>query len=131
MTNIKTTTCAIYSSKQLLSYFQKQPSRGVLRKAVLEICWKFTGEHPCGSIISIELHCNFTEIPFRHGCSPVSLLHIFRTPFFIAAPMERCFSISNQPIIVFPSKHLLKTKNFLSNLKPLKKFIFFQQSLLK
>ena len=24
---------------------------------------------------------NFIEITFRHGCSPVDLLHIFRTPF--------------------------------------------------
>ena len=25
--------------------------------------------------------CNFIEITLRHGCSPVNLLHIFRTPF--------------------------------------------------
>ena len=24
---------------------------------------------------------NFIEIALRHGCSPVNLLHIFRTPF--------------------------------------------------
>ena len=24
--------------------------------------------------------CNFIEIALRHGCSPVNLLHIFRTP---------------------------------------------------
>ena len=24
---------------------------------------------------------NFVEITLRHGCSPVNLLHIFRTPF--------------------------------------------------
>ena len=24
---------------------------------------------------------NFIEIAFRHGCYPVNLLHIFRTPF--------------------------------------------------
>ena len=24
---------------------------------------------------------NFTKIKFRHECSPVNLLHIFRTPF--------------------------------------------------
>ena len=39
-----------------------------LRKGVLKICSKFTGEHPCQSVI-------------RRGCSPVNLLHIFRTPF--------------------------------------------------
>ena len=37
---------------------QKQPSIGVLIKS-----------------------CNFIEIVFRHGCSPVNSLHIFRTPF--------------------------------------------------
>ena len=34
-----------------------------LRKGVLKICSKFTGEHPCRSVISVKL------------------LHIFRTPF--------------------------------------------------
>ena len=48
---------------------QKQPPRGG---------W---GEHPCRSVISIKLLCNFSEITFRHGCSSVNLLHIFRTPF--------------------------------------------------
>ena len=42
---------------------------------------KFTGEHPCRSVISIKLLCNFIEITFWHGCSPVNLLYIFRTPF--------------------------------------------------
>ena len=52
-----------------------------LVKGVLKICSKFTGEHPCRSVISIKLLCNFIEITLRHGCSPVKLLHIFRTPF--------------------------------------------------
>ena len=25
--------------------------------------------------------CNFIEIALQHGCSPVNLLHLFRTPF--------------------------------------------------
>ena len=29
----------------------------------------------------VVLLCNFIEIALRHGCSPVSWLHIFRTPF--------------------------------------------------
>ena len=33
------------------------------------------------SAISIKLENNFIEITLRHGCSPVSLLDIFRTPF--------------------------------------------------
>ena len=52
-----------------------------LRKGVLKIRSKFTGEHPCRSVISIKLLCNFIEIALRHRCSPVNLLHIFRTPF--------------------------------------------------
>ena len=28
-----------------------------------------------------QLICNFIEIALRHGCSPVNLLHIFKTPF--------------------------------------------------
>ena len=53
----------------------------VLRQCVLKICNKFTGEHPCRSVISIKLFCNFTEITLRHGCSPINLIHIFRTLF--------------------------------------------------
>ena len=56
-------------------------SEAFLVKFVLKICNKFTGEHPCRSVISIKLLCNFIEIALRHGCSPVNLLHIFRTPF--------------------------------------------------
>ena len=65
-------------------YRQKQPSRRVLRKGVLKICGKFTGEHPCPSVISTKLQklqSNFIEITLRHGCSLVNLLHIFRGPF--------------------------------------------------
>ena len=40
-----------------------------LKKGVLKICSKFTGEHPCQSVLSIEL---------RLGCS-VNLLHLFKT----------------------------------------------------
>ena len=30
--------------------------------------------------ISIKLFCNFIEIALLHGCSPVNVLHVFRTP---------------------------------------------------
>ena len=49
-----------------------------LDKGVLKICWKFTGEHPCRTVISIKLQSNFVEITLWHGGSPVNLLHIFR-----------------------------------------------------
>ena len=54
----------------------------LIGKDVLKICQKFTGEHPCRSLISIKLQNNFIEITLRHKCSPVNLLHIFRTPFY-------------------------------------------------
>ena len=47
-----------------------------LGKRVLKICSKFTGEHPCGSVISIELLCIFSE-------------HLF-----LRKPLVGCFSIS-------------------------------------
>ena len=60
----------------------KQPHPEVfLRKGVLKICGKFIGEHPCPSLISIKLQSNFIEITLRHGCFPVNLLHIVRTPY--------------------------------------------------
>ena len=53
----------------------------LLRKGVLKICSKFTGEHPCRSVISEKLLYNFIETILRHRCSPGNLLHDFRTLF--------------------------------------------------
>ena len=52
-----------------------------LVKGALKISSKFTGEHPCRSVVLKKLQSNFIEIPLPHGCCPVNLLHIFRTPF--------------------------------------------------
>ena len=57
-----------------LALFRSSLSEMFLGKGVLKIYSKFTGEHPCRS--------NFIEIAFRHRCSPVNLLHNFRTPFY-------------------------------------------------
>ena len=53
-----------------------------LRKFVLKICSKLTGENPFSSVISIRLLYNFIEITLQHGCSPVIMLHVFRTSFY-------------------------------------------------
>ena len=53
-----------------------------MRKGILKICSKFTEEHPCRSVISIKLQSNFTEIAFRYVCYAITLLHIFRIPFY-------------------------------------------------
>ena len=52
-----------------------------LRKGLLKICSKVTGEHPYRSATSIKLQSNCIEITLWHGCSPVNWLHLFRTPF--------------------------------------------------
>ena len=56
-------------------------SKTVLGKGLPKICSKFTEEYPCRSAISVKLQSNIIEIALRHGCSPLHLLHIFRTPF--------------------------------------------------
>ena len=50
-------------------------------KDVLKICNKFTEEHLRQNVTSIKLQSNFIEKTFQHGCSPVNMLHIFRTSF--------------------------------------------------
>ena len=52
-----------------------------LVKGVLKIRSKFTGEHPCRSVISIKLVGDFIEITPRQVCSSVNSLYIFGTPF--------------------------------------------------
>ena len=51
----------------VLLYILSSRPRVFLGKSVLKMCSKFT--------------LQFTEIALPHGCSPVSLLHIFRTTF--------------------------------------------------
>ena len=73
-----------YTIMDLLSFYLVAPlcrsslTEVFLGKGVLKICSNFTGEHPCQSVISIKLLCNFIEIIVWHTCSPVNLLHIFR-----------------------------------------------------
>ena len=55
------------------SYFEKQPFRGVLRKKCSEIMQQIYRRTPMPN-------CDFNKVTLRHGCSPVHLLHIFRTP---------------------------------------------------
>ena len=62
------------------SFISSRPE-AFLRKGVLKIYSKFTGEHPWRNAISMKLLCNFTQIALRYGSFPVNLLHIFRPPF--------------------------------------------------
>ena len=58
-----------------------------------KVLWKYKANlqenTPCRSVISIKLQSNFIQITFRHDCSPVNLLHIFRTSF-LRTPLEGC-----------------------------------------
>ena len=57
------------------------PPEVFLGEGALKICSKSIGEHLCRSLILIHLQSNFIKITLQHGCSPVNLLHIFRSPF--------------------------------------------------
>ena len=73
--------CFLNISKEMGAIpFKSSPPEVFLGKGVLKTCSKFR-ENPCRSAISAKLLCNFIEMALRHGCSPVNLLHIFRTPF--------------------------------------------------
>ena len=72
---------ALFCLPWILFICRSSPPEVFLRKGVLKICSKFTGEYPCRSTISITLLCNLIEIALRYGCSPENLPHIFRTPF--------------------------------------------------
>ena len=72
----------VHVKRTFKSYsFQKQPSRGVLRKRSTENMQQIYRRTSCRSAISIKLQSNFIEITLWHGCSPVNLLHFFRTHF--------------------------------------------------
>ena len=60
---------------------RSSPPEVFLEKSVLKICSKFTGEHPCTNMILKKLQSRRNEITFCDGCSPVNLLHSFRTSF--------------------------------------------------
>ena len=56
---------------EMVTNTRSSPSEVFLGKGVLKTFRKFTGEHPCQSVMSIKLH----------RCSPVNLLHILRANF--------------------------------------------------
>ena len=62
---------------------QRQPSGSVLKKRYFENMQQISSRTPMPkcSFNKVALLCNFIEIALRHGCSPVNLLHIFKTPF--------------------------------------------------
>ena len=71
-------------------------------------------------MISIKLQSNFTEITLRHVCSPINLVHIFRTPF-LRTTLGGCIwsiKIVNMPIVI-GSKRILFEIDAVKNNIPL------------
>ena len=100
--------CNSKSWEKLFVSIQTQPSRGVLKKRspqnMHQIYRKFQ------SLISIRLLWNFIEIILEHGCSPVNLLLIFRTPFHRNTSGELFLSI-----YIFPQKFSMVWRKILLN----------------
>ena len=63
-----------------MSCIQKQPPRDV-RKRCSENMPQIYRRTPMPKYDFNKVASNFIEIALQHGCSPVSLRHIFRTPF--------------------------------------------------
>ena len=61
--------------------FRQQPFRDVLKKRCYENMQQIYKRTPMPKCVSTKLQSNFIEIILRHGCSPVNLLHVFRTTF--------------------------------------------------
>ena len=77
--------CSINSFDMINKIFQKQPVRGVLRKRCpenMQQIYRTTPmrEHKC-DFNKFYWKFYFIEITLRHRCSPVNLLHNFRTLF--------------------------------------------------
>ena len=67
--------------KMFYPQVRSNPPDVFLGKGALKKSSKFTRENLCRSVILIKLLCNFFKITLQHACSPVNLLHIFRTLF--------------------------------------------------
>ena len=59
---------------------QRQLFRGVLSKSCSENMQQIYRRAPMPKCDFNKVASNFIEITIRHGCSPVKLLNIFRTP---------------------------------------------------
>ena len=77
--------------------FRSSRQEVFLRKGVLKICSKFTGEHPWRRAISIKLFFNFIEITLRHGCSPSLTIKVFHGLGAILTTYQKCWHTVKSP----------------------------------
>ena len=72
--------------------FRSSHPKVFLVKGLLKNCSKFTGEHPCRSVISIKLQSNFIEIALRHGCF-LFICCTIAEHLFLGTPLVGCFCL--------------------------------------
>ena len=89
-----------------------------LGKGVLKISSKFNRR---SSMPKCDFNCNFIEIAPRHVCSPVNLLHIFRTPFPKKNPYG-CFCNSLMALVEISNAVFTEFIENVSNFSLLKSF---------
>ena len=96
--------------------FRSSGPQVFLRKGVLKICNKYTGEHPCRSVIWIKLLCNFIEIPLSMGVF-LWIYCVFSEHLFLGTLLGGCFwaFLQNNSIIdsYFTSIEILRKALFL------------------
>ena len=54
----------MYDTQLLCFLYRSSRPEVFLRKGVLKLCSKFTGKHPCRSVMSIKLFCKFRNGAF-------------------------------------------------------------------
>ena len=88
---------------------QEQPSRNVPRKKCSANMQQIYRRRTCRRTNFTELQSNFIEITLQHRCSPVNMLHIFRT-VIARTPLEDAKAILSF-LTIFVNKGLpVKTK---------------------
>ena len=81
LTEWKSVVTKLIVKEKIMRYIQNQTYRAVLRKRCFENMQQIYRRTPKPKCDFNKVACNFIEITLRLGCSPVNLLHIFRTPF--------------------------------------------------
>ena len=98
-----------------LKLLQKHPFRNILEESCSKNMQQIYRETPMPKCDFNKVASNFTEIALRHGCSPVNLLHIFRTPFhknisgwLLLSFISYCFNNNSQCNSDIPVNHHAK-----------------------
>ena len=89
---------------------QKQPSRGVLSKRCSEDMQQIYWGTPMPKCDFNKVAKQLYEITLRHGCSPVNLLHISRTPFTINTSERVLLDIGFCSVLFMENFHKIRPK---------------------